>query len=153
MTRETIPTAETFYVFTYGTLRPGQYNARLMAGCARPGFAPEAKLPGHTLYANRSRSYPYLVADDTAEGAVTGNLYECRHNDAFQMVRRMELGAGYTESLVTVTLPDGREVEALAWLFNRPEWLGARITSGDWVEWERHNFPDWSGAFANVTRD
>lgn len=145
------PEAQTFPVFTYGTLRPGQYNERILRPDMVPGAAPiEVHLPGYLLYANQSHSYPYLVkgADGRAASFVTGTLYLVRPGAAFQRTRRMELGAGYDEELVTVALDDGRSMQALAWTWSRTDWLGPLITSGDWVEWESRNVPRWSGAFA-----
>lgn len=146
------PDPTTFPVFTYGTLRPGQGNARIITPDVVPGAAPlTVTLPGYRLYANQSRTYPYLMATDLPGGTpVTGTLYLIRDGRAFQRARQMELGAGYDESLVTVTLPDGREMQAIAWTLNpsRAGWCGDLITSGDWCEWEQHNVPDWAGGFA-----
>lgn len=141
--------AEAFPVFTYGTLRPGQYNERILRDDIVPGAAPlTAHLPGYRLYANKSESYPYLVKSDLEADRVTGTLYLVRPGAAFQRTRRMELGAGYDEELVTVTLEGGRGLQALAWTWSRMDWLGPLITSGDWCAWSEHNFPRWSGAFA-----
>lgn len=136
-------------VFCYGTLRPGQYNERILRADMVPNAAPlTVTLQGYRLYANKSRSYPYLVKSDLEADRVTGTLYLCREGEAFRRTRQMELGAGYDESLVTVTLADGRSMQALAWTWSRMEWVGDLITSGDWCEWSDQNFPSWSGAFA-----
>ncbi len=136
-----------FAIFTYGTLRPGQHNARMLDGALLLSPAPvTATVAGYALYSNRSRTYPYLVAE--AGAVTTGTLYMVRGNKHFMRVHQMELGAGYDSVYVSATLPDGRTVTALAWEWRRGEGLGDRIESGDWCDWSDHNFPDWSGAFS-----
>lgn len=140
-----------FPIFTYGTLRPGQHNARMLEGAAVPGHTPEtATVTGYALYANRSATYPYLVPE--AGSTVTGTLYVVRGNDRFMRVHQMELGAGYDTAYVDAVLPSGRAVKALAWEWRRGDWLGERIDSGDWCEWRASHEPDWSREFRNVTR-
>ncbi len=134
-------------VFTYGTLRPGQYNARMARGCALDSPAPETvTVDGYALYANGSATYPYLFAQEGA--TTTGTLYMMAPNHHFMRIHQMEVGAGYDTVYVDAKLPDGRTVKALAWVMTRKEYLGARIESGDWCEWSEHNFPKWSGGWA-----
>ena len=132
----------TVHVFTYGTLRPGHYNARLFDGCVLS--AETATVEGFKLYANQGGSYPYLVADDTATTPVTGTLYllDADATTGFIRAHHMELGAGYDFREVVVTVAeDGREVDALVWDWRRPEWLGEFIPSGDWEVFEKSARP------------
>lgn len=124
-------------VFTYGTLRPGHYNARFFDGCVIA--AETATVDGFRLYANQGGSYPYLVADDTATEPVTGTLYtlDTDATDGFIRAHHMELGAGYDFRAVTVHA-NGRDVEdVVVWDWRKPEWLGDLIPSGDWEVYER----------------
>jgi gamma-glutamylcyclotransferase (GGCT)/AIG2-like uncharacterized protein YtfP len=136
-----------FPIFTYGTLRPGQPLARMLERSLVPGYPPATvTVQGYALYANRSRTYPYLFAEEGA--TATGTLYMVRGDKHFMRVHQMELGAGYDTAHVVARGQDGREVEALAWEMRRPEYLGERIESGDWCQWSEHNFPNWSGSFS-----
>jgi gamma-glutamylcyclotransferase (GGCT)/AIG2-like uncharacterized protein YtfP len=137
---------ESIPVFTYGTLRTGQYNARLLNG----GVVAEldATLTGFTLYANQSDTYPYLVEDDTATVPVKGTLYMLDANHpAFTKADRMELGAGYNRQVVEVTVldadGDSHTIPAFCWTWDRPQWLGRRITSGDWVAYSEEHEPSF----------
>jgi gamma-glutamylcyclotransferase (GGCT)/AIG2-like uncharacterized protein YtfP len=90
------------------------------------------------------------MQDPSAEVPVTGTLYLVQDGPAFRRTRQMELGAGYDESLVTVTLPDGRSMQAVAWTLHtsRADRCGELIESGDWCEWSDRNIPRWGTAFA-----
>ncbi|ALY09621.1 hypothetical protein SALGADO_97 [Arthrobacter phage Salgado] len=131
-------------VFTYGTLREGQYNAKMLAGGVESAF--DATVKGFTLYANTSDSYPYLVKDETATEPVKGTLYLLNaDHPAFLKADRMELGAGYNREIIKVDVTDKRgevhEIDAICWTWNRPQWLGARIPDGDWIAYAETHSP------------
>ncbi|ASR83975.1 hypothetical protein SEA_SHROOMS_96 [Arthrobacter phage Shrooms] len=133
-------------IFTYGTLRPGQYNAKMV----RSGVvqALDATVKGFALYANTSDSYPYLVKDETAETPVQGTLYLLdADGPAFTRADRMELGAGYNREIVTVEVADKQGVkhaiDAVCWTWSRPEWLGTRIAEGDWIAYSATHLPSF----------
>lgn len=137
----TKPVMHEIPVFAYGTLRPGQYNAVMVRG-TECGVEPlDATVDGFALYANQSASYPYLVREDGA--TAKGTLYLMKANPKFGRIHQMELGAGYNHEFITAKLADGTEVNALAWTWDRPQYLGERIESGDWVEWSATHEPSF----------
>lgn len=91
--------------------------------------------------------YPGLVPRSDATDLIKGEVYEIK-NDALERTLQVlddyeglgpedPLPHEYRRELVTVTLDDGRQLEAWAYVVNRSlEGLG-RIHSGDFAEWRR----------------
>lgn len=152
MNSRELPAAPELHVFTYGTLRPGMGLDRLLRGAVIT--AETAMVDGYALYANRSRSYPYLVADP--EASATGTLYLLRNGRELRSAHHVELGAGYDAAEVDAKLADGTVVRALAWTWSRPEHLGDRIPSGDWCVFDAQEQARWHreelAGIGNVTR-
>jgi gamma-glutamylcyclotransferase (GGCT)/AIG2-like uncharacterized protein YtfP len=122
-------------VFVYGTLRPRDGRTG-WAGDAEVAPASRGTTAGRLYY---GPGYPYFVKDVHETGRVVGDvlLFDTRHA-AYQDMRRVELGAGYVECEVTVTLESGAMVQALAWDAterSREEYCTAarRIHDGDFL--------------------
>lgn len=135
----TLPATPELYVFTYGTLRPGMGLDRMLNGAIIT--AETATVDGYKLHANRSRSYPYLVAEEGT--TTTGTLYLLRNGREIRMVHGVELGAGYDAVEVDAKLADGSSVRALAWEWTKPHGLGELIPSGDWCIFDAEERRRW----------
>lgn len=78
-------------IFVYGTLRPGQVNANLVADLC-PEMRP-ARLDGFTLLASRGGSFPYAVPAAGAE--VVGMVYVITDAGGAEALRRLDRLEGY----------------------------------------------------------
>jgi gamma-glutamylcyclotransferase (GGCT)/AIG2-like uncharacterized protein YtfP len=92
---------------------------------------------GYELYANRSASFPYMVA---GTGEVHGTLMLCDDGPALQEVAQIELSSGYELQAMPVRFSlNGTErvVPGVGFVlppsgFRR---CGEPIPGGDWIEW------------------
>lgn len=110
-------------LFVYGSLKRGCYNNPiLIKGGAK--FLGEIELRGYELCTTHCL-YPYMVKSDNG-GKVRGELWDVPE-ETYQLIRQMELGAGYKEvSMGSI----------IFYLYPR-EKLPAnakKIESGDWKE-------------------
>lgn len=79
------------YVFTYGTLRPGQSNAGLIKGLHADTQA--ARLTGYTLWAWHGYGFPYAFAADGKE--VLGDVYSFTSDRFGEALSRLDMLEGY----------------------------------------------------------
>lgn len=77
-------------VFVYGTLRPGRYNHRVVAGAL--AAASPAVLTGHALYV---RGLPYVVPQPDA--VVVGDLLDLTSQRYTRTLRALDQLEGYRE--------------------------------------------------------
>src|SRR5688500_12679656 len=98
-------------LFVYGTLAPGRPNAHLLADV--PGKWEPATVPGTLIPEGwgAAAGYPGILLDDRGE-KVAGYLFSS--DDLAKEWDRLDTfeGAGYERVLTTVTLGDGRVVDA-----------------------------------------
>jgi gamma-glutamylcyclotransferase (GGCT)/AIG2-like uncharacterized protein YtfP len=131
-------------VFIYGTLRRGGPNHGGMAGAE---FVAEGLSRG-SLY-EVSRCPCFVPAE---EGSfIAGDLYQVRSGHLEELgdleVVAAGLGeAGMVEKIRVKVHPNnlGQQAwDAWAWAWVRPVTTGARIPSGDWLEWVRSKPQPW----------
>lgn len=124
----------TIFLFTYGSLRPGQpleYYMQNATDCF-PGTI------NGRLHDFGQGSFP--VADLTTEGTIVGDIYEVDTDD--MLVREchtMEVNSGYEPKNVVATTVEGDKIGVVAYHFPHKEWYGPRIKSGDWIKHVRKN--------------
>ncbi len=132
------------YLFVYGTLREDAGHEMYHVLARHASFVGVATVRGE-LYS--LGEYPGLVPRSDAADLVTGELYEIRPDEVERTLSVLDDYEGlgeedaqsyeYRRELVPVTLNDGRQVHAWAYVLNRSlEGLG-RIRSGDFAEWRR----------------
>lgn len=130
------------YVFTYGTLRPGEPNYRLLAGCTIGEFT--ATATGVALLSGPG--FPYAVPDPGSE--VIGTVCVIADDHAAVVLARLDVLEGYrTADLsgshyvrqqwpVTYHGIDGQRCECVAWMYlaGADRFVAGlrRIPSGDW---------------------
>ncbi len=124
--------------FTYGTLRPGEGNHRVVAGY-NPASA-RGSISGHALF-GKHRGFPYCVESDDPMDIVHGDMLtfdEDEWDDALQAMDWLEgYPAHYERAVVEVNLESGGSLKA--WVYRPGNWmsgesLGDRIESGDWFD-------------------
>lgn len=88
--------ARSFPLFIYGTLRPGEalQDLALAAANSSQPFR-RAYLPGHALYWNWSKSYPYMAKTSDPADVVRGTWFVADEGWALQRIVDLERGAGY----------------------------------------------------------
>lgn len=92
-------------MFFYGTLKKGHYNHTRFNEDGIGKFIGEDRVTGFSLVQPKNLPYPFAIEDE--KGTVKGELYEVEDH-LFQMLHRMELGAGYEARNITTT-KDGVE--------------------------------------------
>ena len=80
---------ETMIIMSYGTLKRGFYNHKLMGENTYLG---KVSLSGYVMYKNEH--YPAIVKSDDPERVVIGELYEIE-KDVFDTIAAIEFSAGY----------------------------------------------------------
>jgi gamma-glutamylcyclotransferase (GGCT)/AIG2-like uncharacterized protein YtfP len=105
---------------------------------ARADFVGEGRYAGR-LY--RVAHYPGVVPSDAAGDVVFGDVYALRNPS--RLLPRLDAYEGcgplspqppqYLRTLQTVTLHDGRAIQAFVYLYNRPVARLARIRSGRFI--------------------
>jgi gamma-glutamylcyclotransferase (GGCT)/AIG2-like uncharacterized protein YtfP len=135
---------ENRYLFVYGTLREDAGHEMYHVLAKHAVFVGAATVRGE-LYS--LGDYPGLVPRHDATGEITGEVYEIGNEALEQTLSILDDYEGlgpedplpheYRRELVRVTLSDGRQLEAWAYVVNRSlEGLG-RIHSGDFAEWSK----------------
>ena len=131
------------YVFTYGTLRPGQGNASLIDGLH--ATTREAVLAGYTLWANGRYGFPY--ARPAADGHVVGVVYGLHDEHSVEALDRLDMLEGYSpenveashylRKTVQVRLGDGSTLEAFVYVANPRTVTGRDLVAigADWTTW------------------
>lgn len=122
--------------FVYGTLRVDGWNFGIAdSGCV--AFVENCTARGRVYFVSRDRGYPVAKFDE--EGTIVGDLLVLdRESRSYRHIALMEEGAGYELRKISVTLPDGQEIEAEAWHFiYRP--AGYLIESGNWLKESKEN--------------
>lgn len=114
--------------YFYGSLRNGEYNCnsfKRMYGDDNFVYQQTLDIEGFALYS--LGSYPAIIPTEGATLIVDEFLVS---QDAFNGVRRMELGAGYQEMII-----DG------AYIYHFTEqdkpYVGELVTHGDWSQYLR----------------
>lgn len=129
-------TVRNFPIFVYGTLRPGGtlYGMAEFHLVRRPELALTS---GYALYANKSNTYPYLVKGEPND-IVTGSLLVLPEGEAFERIIQMEMGAGYDVEILDIQTENLGDMRAFGFVLpkQRSQFLGRRIESGDWLEYE-----------------
>lgn len=135
---------ENRYLFVYGTLREDAGHEMYHVLAQHAVYVGAATVRGE-LYS--LGDYPGLVPRPDTTDVIKGEVYEIR-NEALERTLTVlddyeglgpedPLPHEYRRELVHVTLGDGRQLEAWAYVVNRPlEGLG-RIHSGDFAEWRK----------------
>lgn len=123
-------------MFVYGTLRPGGQLHPMIHNVMVRRPAP-ASIGGFQLYANPSKTYPYMTAG-LMDDEVQGDILIVEEGKEFHDVVNMEVGAGYDLVIVPAVLSDGSIIDAIAFVLPQEcyAWLGTRIRSGDWLKFE-----------------
>lgn len=119
-------------LFAYGSLREGGGLTHMLGDAAATRYP--ARLHGWTLYEFAGGGYP--VALPGGNGWVYGDLYAIAHESAeWQAIERMERGAGYHLTPVTVRTHRGLAVVAFTfgWFDPDDDWIGPEVFSGDWI--------------------
>ena len=108
------------YGLFYGSLRKGHYNF----GRFNQKYIKTLSLKGYDLY--DLGPYPAIVE---GEGAVVVELHELDESSD-SSIRRMELGAGYKETLIPL-VHEGEEILASLYFFAQKPYA-VKVESGDW---------------------
>lgn len=121
------PTPVAFFV--YGTLRPGQGNARLWTVESHV----KGSVYGYGLYGRPGHaSYPWMV--DTQYTEVKGDLVWVKPDARMHSIVRMEENAGYTARIVRVyTETMDEPIPAIAFVYPHVPLGTEQIMSGDWT--------------------
>lgn len=135
MTEDTQET-ELVDLFVYGTLRPTEYNYRVIADAVVETID-NVRVDG-TLYhlAHATDAHPvYPVADLVNPGpGIVGTLLTVDANSrSFLQTHRMETGAGYEAVEVMTVDSDGVSRVAIGYHYLR-DYVGPQIMSGDWTK-------------------
>lgn len=123
------------HVFVYGTLRP-EHGRSGWAGACEVAPAQRGSVPGR-LY--MGPGYPYALHIPDAPSRVIGDVLTCdADHEMFEYMRRVELGAGYFEREVEVTLEAGGTLLAVMYVATArvARYLedALEITTGDWFD-------------------
>jgi gamma-glutamylcyclotransferase (GGCT)/AIG2-like uncharacterized protein YtfP len=130
------PKGNLVWVFVYGTLRPGDYNSRMLGdvdvirGCEVHGWAM------HNLTEDADPVYPVCVPTNDPNDVVKGDLLLMdNESPEYHRIYRMEIGAGYKLSVVEVIIPaDEDSVDAFIFEYRHSTEDRYYIESGDWFE-------------------
>lgn len=129
-------------VFSYGSLRPGDYNHDRFPGGVKKvdrNFRTRGRL--YHAFTRPGRVYPGARFDEV--GTIVGDVlwYE-QGSEALHSVVRMELGAGYSLVEIKVENDQGESLLALGFQYEMPH--GSRIESGDWFSDDAYPSTDLS---------
>ena len=128
----------TVHLFVYGTLmrRVRHPMAALLA--AHADFVDEARYRGRLYLVTH---YPGVVPSDAADDIVYGDVYALRHPS--RLLPRLDVYEGcapssprpvqYVRTLQSVEFDDGRVLDALVYVYNRPIAGLKRIRNGRFV--------------------
>lgn len=96
------------YLLAYGSLRKGQYNfnriSNLFSSKDVIQYVRTIKLPGYKMYS--LGSYPACIHTGTRSDIIECDILRM-HNSAFDIIDRMEVGAGYTQYSTPIVFKDG----------------------------------------------
>jgi gamma-glutamylcyclotransferase (GGCT)/AIG2-like uncharacterized protein YtfP len=127
---------QTIRVFVFGTLRVRSSRWAEQAEVADPI---ENCTTTGTMY-NYGNAYPYVDFD--GDGKIVGDVltFDAEH-PAYLRMRSVEIGAGYVERGVDVSMPGGFVARIIAWDASprtKEELLPTlrAITTGDWLDIE-----------------
>jgi len=131
-------------LFVYGTLREDAGHEMYHILARHASFVGEATVRGE-LYS--LGEYPGFVPRQDKADLVKGELYEISTDALEHTLSLLDdyegLGQGdplpheYRRELVPVTLDDGRQLDAWAYVVNRSLEGLERIRSGDFAEWRK----------------
>ncbi len=137
------------YLFVYGTLRKDAGCEMYYLLASNAVFVGEATVRG-TLYS--LGDYPGLVPNRHAPDVVKGELYLIGSGALRSTLAILDIYEGlgpnqpwphqYRRMLVTATADDGCELEAWAYVVDRPLEGLRRINSGDFTAWRRSKGAD-----------
>jgi gamma-glutamylcyclotransferase (GGCT)/AIG2-like uncharacterized protein YtfP len=118
------------HLFVCGTLRSSMQNEWSRFLAARAELLGPAKIRGVLFDLG---SYPGMIAPADAPGFVIGEVFKLNDpTGTFPELDRYE-GDDFERRIVSVTLNDGREMEAWAYLYKRDISGKSRIESGDYL--------------------
>ncbi len=132
-------------LFVYGTLRPGAGGDRGPGKRVLKTMTENAERVGAGRIRGRLHWvswYPGLLESRNANDVVKGDVYRLRDADRVLATLDRYEGAApilsarheYTRRRKLVTLARGRRVFAWVYIYNRPQNVGARIASGDFLQ-------------------
>lgn len=122
-----------YRLFVYGTLRPGgTLHAAIEQGVK--GTMEGATATGDIYYVTNRGGYP--VANFDGDGTIHGTMLLVDEY-ALDAARRIELGAGYTERIVKVTVGD-ETWDAITY-HHHCNYHGDPVPHGDWLWWVEVN--------------
>ena len=137
-------TTTSSYLFVYGTLREDAGHEMYHVPATLASFAGRATVRGE-LYS--LGEYPGLVPRSDTTDRVTGELYQIKPGEVEGALRMLDGYEGLGEDdppphesrreLLPVEINEGRQVQAWAYVLNRPREGLRRISSGDCAEWQR----------------
>lgn len=112
-------------IIVYGTLRKGNYNHIFLNFNLRTKYLGTAKLKNARMY--NLGYYPCVILTNTPSDTVKGELYEFLDSEFEDLIRQMELSAGYVEKKVMI---DGKDY--IIYIFEEEPKNAVIIRSGDW---------------------
>lgn len=112
-------------IFVYGSLRKGHYNYNYLNFNSKTKYLGTVKLKNARLY--NLGDYPCVVLTDDPTDIVVGEIYGFLDLELEDIVRRMEINAGFIEEIVVI---DGFEYSI--YVFKKTPQDAEIINSGDW---------------------
>lgn len=112
-------------IFVYGTLLSGLYNC-IAVGLDTQNKLEDSELVGFVMYS--LGYYPAVVYSGNKEDIVIGEVWEC-NDDIFEVIDRMETGAGYRQREVSTGKNDAIVYE---YAYNIDYYK--KVVNGDWKE-------------------
>lgn len=134
----------TQYLFVYGTLCEDADHEMYRVLARSAHFVADGEVRARLFDLG---SYPGIVLSSAAEDRVAGEVYELDQEVAENVLRVLDdyegLGPSdnalheYQRLIVKVTLRDGRELHAWAYVLAEAEPRHPRIASGDYLAWKK----------------
>lgn len=123
--RKTIWVRDMGRIFVYGSLRKGHYNHNYLNFNTKTKYLDTVKLKKAKLY--DLGDYPCVVVTDEPSDVVVGEIYEFSDLELEDIVRRMELNAGFIKETVVI-----EGLDYSIYIFRNIPQSAELIRSGDW---------------------